>query len=279
MALKAADKEKLKTIFKLDVENLIAAVTAADEVDLTLPADVEILTKAELETRDNNIRITSKKEGEVEGEKKGKELAGKLIKKKLNLPETIPNDAEKIADAATEMFNKGDAGLKEQIALLTKDKEVLENKVIDTEKKASAAIFDTNLISYFPPDRTKDLADSERLALIKMNLSFEPGDNGTTVVKKDGAILRDAKTQNPILPKDAIAALFTERNWIAKGSGDGGRGGGDNPGAGGAAGIKKASAFQEKFVVENPGVDRNGPEYTAALAKHAKDIPDFDWHS
>jgi hypothetical protein len=179
-----------------------------------------------------------------------------------------------------ETLSKGDAGLKEQVALLQKDKETLLATNSQLETKAKQAGFDAELISYFPTNRTADLTDSERLALVKMNLQFEEAE-GKPVIKKNGEILRDKTTQAPLAAKDVIATLFTEKKWVAAdGGGAGGRGGSDNPPpGGGAAGIKKASAFQQKFLAENPNANPIGPEYMDALAKHAKDIPDFDWHN
>lgn len=279
MALKADAKEKLKT-FGLDVDKLIAAITDTAEVDFPVPADITVIKTADLETRDSNNKASGKVEGETIGVTKGRELAAKAFRKKFSLEDTVGNDVDKVVEAVHAKVNKGDAGLQEQITLLQSDKQRLETEKLQLEQRAKDAGFDAELISYFPANRTGDLSDAERLALVKMNLKFEEYE-GKAVVKKNGEILRDKATQAPLTAKDVVATLFAEKKWVQTGTGgEGGRGGGDNPpGGGGAAGVKKRSAFLEKWRVENPGADENGPDAVDALGKHAKDIPDFDWHN
>lgn len=281
MPLKATAKDKLKSTFNIDVDKLIAAITAADEQDFEIPADITVLKNTDLEARDNNNKATGKTEGITEGEKKGKELAAKAFKKKFNLAETIPNDPDKVVEAVNETLGKGDAGLKEQVSLLQKDKETLLATNAQLETKAKQAGFDAELISYFPSGRSGELNDKERLALVKMNLEFGE-ENGATVVKKNGEVQRDKATRAPLAVKDVISSLFTEKKWVpeAGSGGAGGRGGGDTPGgAGGAAGVKTMTGFKQKWVAENPGKDENGPEFQDAVAKHTKDVPDFNWYS
>lgn len=279
MALKATAKEKLKTTFGIDVDKLVTAITATDEQDFEIPADVTVIKNTDLTTRDNNNKEAGKLEGKTEGEKHGKELAAKALKRKLSLADTVPNEIDKVIEAANEQLGKGDAGLKEQIALLQKDKETLEKEKTELSGKAKAAAFDAELISYFPTNRSADLTDRQRLLLIKDELIFED-ENGKPVVKRNGEIQRDKANQNPLAVKDVINTLFTDKKWVGENNaGAGGRGGGDNPaGGGGAAGVKTMSGYKQKWVAENPGKDENGPEFQDAVAKHTKDIPDFNWY-
>lgn len=276
MALKAETKEKLKA-FGFDVDKLIEAITKTEETDFAVPEDVTVIKTADLATRDANNRQSGKTEGMSEGEKKGKELAAKSLKKKLSLADTVPNDLDKVLEAANEQLTKGDDGLKEQIGLLQQDKARLEREKTEVEQKAKAAMFDSELISHFPATRTADLTDAERLLLVKANLQFEEHE-GKMVVKRNGEIVRDTASQSPLAVKDVVQSLFTEKKWIPAASGDGGRGGGDTPPGGGASGIKKMSAFQEKWKAENPGKDENGQEFQAAVGAHAKENTDFDWY-
>lgn len=279
MALKAADKQKMKDLYGFDVDKLIEAITKTEEVDYAVPTDITVIKTTDLEIRDNNNKTSGKTEGETAGEKKGKELAAKAFRKKFNLDDTVGNEVDKVVEAVNTKLNKGDVGLQEQITLLQADKLRLESEKGELEKKTTAAMFDSELISYFPANRTADLNDQERLTLIKMNLQFEELD-GKKVVKKGGEVQRDGATQNPLLPKDVIGKFFTEKKWTSEAGGAGGRGGGDNTGgAGGGAGIKSRSKYLEKWIAENPGKDQNGPEAVEAIGKHAKDIPDFDWHN
>lgn len=278
MAITTADKEKIKA-FGIDPEKLIEAIKAETEVTIEIPADITVLKTTDLEVRDANKVTEGKKLGETEGEKKGKELAAKAFKRKLALPDTVPNDIDKVLEAANEQLSKGDAGLKEQVNLLLKDKETLQAQVQAEQTKAKQSNFDAELISYFPAGRDSSLSDAERLALVKMNLQFEEAE-GKVVVKKNGVIVQHKDTHAPLAPKDVVAELFTEKKWVAaKGPGDGGgRGGGDNGGGTGLAGIKKLSQFTEKWVAENPGKNDVSPEFQAALDSHTKDMTDFNFY-
>jgi uncharacterized protein (UPF0335 family) len=280
MALKKETIEKIKA-FGFDVDKLIAAVKADAETDYEVPEDVTVIKNTDLEARDTNKLAEGKRAGESEGEKKGRELAAKAFRKKFSLDDAIGNDVDKVVTAVNEKLNKGDAGLQEQITLLQKDKETLAAEKAQLEAKAKQAGFDAELISYFPSNRTSDLNDAERLALVKMNLSFEELD-GKTVVKKNGEILRDKQSQAPVAVKDAIATVFTEKKWVgAQGGGNGGRGGNDQTGGSGAgnSGIKTASKFTEKWKAENPGKTELSTEYVDALNKHAKEVADFDMYN
>ncbi|MBX3253923.1 MAG: hypothetical protein KF862_07245 [Chitinophagaceae bacterium] len=280
MALKQESKDKIKA-FGFDVDKLIAAVTAADEVDYEVPEDVTVIKTADLVTRDANKVKEGEKAGETKGEAKGKELAAKAFRKKFNLDDNIGVDVDKVVEAVNAKLSQGDQGLKDQVSLLLKDKESLIKEKADYEKRAADAAWDVKLISHFPTDRSKDLTDSERLALVKMNFQFEQQD-GKTVVKRNGEILRSKDSQSPIDPQQAIADFFTEKKWIGNTPPippHGGRGGGDNPPPPPTNGIKTASAFEAKWKAENPGKNLLGDEYLNALAKQSKEVQDFDMYS
>lgn len=276
--LKQADKDKLKTTFKFDVDKLIAAVTATEEVELVLPADVTVLTTADLTTRDTNMKEAGKKEGETIGEVKGKEVAVKKIAKKMALDEAlIGNDIDKLEAEVQKKFKAGDAGLQEQVNALIADKERLNAEVTVERTKAQQATFEASLISMFPANRTADLKDNERLLLLKNDLQFETVD-GKTVVKRGGVVLADAGTHAPLPIDKVLTDIFAERKWTAV-NGDGGRGGGNSGGAGGTGGIKKLSGFTEKWLAENPGKNDVSPEFDTALSAHMKANTDFDLNS
>ena len=278
--LTTADKEKLKTTLKgFDVDKLIAAITDAAEVAIEIPADTHVLSASDLDARTTNDKADAKKEGFKEGKTAGIEIAGKAIAKKFNLADTVDvKEPDKIAEAISATVAKGDDGLKEQIKLLQKDKEALTAEKETIAKEKDAVQFDTTLISMFPATRTQDLSDGERLMLVKNALQFDTVD-GVQVVKKNGEILRDPTTKNPLPQKAAVAALFAERKWDTVPA-QGGRGGGDNPGGSGSAGgVKTFSDAQKKWQTENPNGNIISPEATNYIAAIAKDVTDFDWHN
>lgn len=276
MALTQADKDALKAM-GLDPDKLVEAAKADAEVSIAVPTDVTVIKTTDLETRDNNNKALGKTEGEATGEKKGKELAAKAFKKKFNLADTVPADIDKVVDEVNKTLAKGDEGLKEQVTLLQKDKETLQTQLQQEQSKAQQASLDAGIIGDFPGGRGSDLTDAERLSLLKGALTFETVD-GKEVVKRNGEILRDKTTQNPLPRKQAISDYFTERKWTGVDPGPGGRGGGNNP-PGGGSGIKKASEFEQKWIAENPGKNLISDDYVNALNKHAKETPDFDMNS
>jgi hypothetical protein len=274
--LKVATKEAIKAL-GLDPDKLIEAVKAEAEVDYEVPTEVTVIKNTDLETRDNNNKAAGKAEGEKVGETKGKELAAKQFKKKFNLADTVPADIDKVVDEVNKTLAKGDEGLKEQITLLQNDKTALQTQLQQEQTRAQQASLDAGIIGDFPAGRGADLTDAERLSLLKGVLTFEMVE-GKEVVKRNGEILRDKTTQNPLARKQAIADYFTERKWTGQEAGAGGRGGGNNP-PNGTSGIKKESEFQQKWIAENPGKNPLSDDYINALNKHAKETADFDMHN
>lgn len=274
--LPTATKEAIKAL-GIDPDKLIEAIKAETEVAVDVPTEVTVIKNTDLETRDNNNKALGKTEGETAGEKKGKELAAKAFRKKFNLAETVPADIEKVVEAVNTTLAKGDEGLKEQVSLLQRDKDTLATQLQQEQAKAKAASFDAQLISQFPAGRTADLTDAERLVLVKSALQIEEVD-GKTVVKKNGEILRDATTKDPLPINKAISDYFSERKWVGQEGGAGGRGGSNNP-PGSGAGIKKESEYQQKWLAENPGKNALSDDYVTSLNKHAKETPDFDMYS
>lgn len=267
MALKKEIKDKLKS-WGFDVEALENAVRAESETDVTLP---ELIGKTELETRDKEV----KKEGFKEGKKEGIKIANKTISDKFDLKDIDLSDPDKLYEALNNNFSKGDTALKEQIALLQKDKGELSQRIEAVVREKESALFDQSLLSMFPANRNPLLTDAEYLASIKMNLGFEDAD-GMRVVKRNGEILRDGTTKAPVPVKDAISGFFNERKWTVNGGNGGGRGGNDNPSGG--AGIKSYSAAESKWRADNPGKGILTPEFNTYIQGLAKE-KDFDMNA
>jgi hypothetical protein len=273
MALKAADKDKLKAL-QLDVDKLIAAILAEGEVDFLVP-EVTVLTAEQQETRDNTKLAEGKRIGETEGEKKGKELAAKALKKKFGIENEDTKDLDKVVELVNTKVGLGDQGLKDQVAALLKDKENLQGTIAEKEKVISGVKFDNDLLSYFPANRGNGLADDERLTIIKSKFQFETVD-GKVVAKRDGQAVTDPKTHAPLPVKDVIASYFAERKWVGQGP-TGGRGGDDTPPPGeGAAGLKTYSSVETQWLKDNPNGNIVSQEFETYLQAAMKDVPDFD---
>jgi len=273
MALKADAKTKIKAL-GFDVDKLIAAVTAEAETDFEVP-DVVAFKQEDLDTRDANKVAEGKTAGMKEGEKQGKELAAKALKKKFGI-EDDSKELDKVVDLVNTKVATGDTGLREQNAALLKDKERLEADLQQEKSKTQAVLFDNQLITDFPPGRSESMTDAERLMIIKANLQFEETD-GKVIVKRNGEVLKNKDTHAPIPVKQAISEYFTERSWLGKAP-VGGRGGGDNL-PDGTAGLKTRTQVQEQWLKENPQGNPVSPEFQAYLDKAAKDVPDFDYYN
>lgn len=284
MALKKEALEKIKS-YGFDVDKLIEAVKADAETDFEVPEFVPISQK-DLTDRDNN----KKAEGLKEGEAAAKSTFIKEAAKRLG----IDFKGERIGDLVKEIENKinssDDVKVKElttQISLLQKDKENLTSQWESEKKRAEQAQFDAQLISMFPTNRTQELSDTERLLVVKNGVTFETMD-GKLIAKRNGEILRDKNSQNPLPVDQVIKDFFGEKKWVSDGTtpagtqnpNPGGRGGSNQPPpANPSSGIKSAGHFERDWKEKNPGKNTMSPEYTAALSAHAKTVQDFDWYN
>lgn len=277
MALKKETLQAIATKLKIKEAELEAAIKDEKEVDLAIPEDLEVLTKAELEQRDTNQKN--------EGIKVGKEIGVKEVRTAAGLEETVGKDPKKVADAIVEKAvkeakvepDKQVTQLKEQVGLLQTQLTAKETEIGTFKQKATEAALDAKILTAFPKNRVSTLNDSEFLTLIKSSISIEEVD-GKLQVKKGGEILRDPKTTNPLGLEEAITNVFTERKWIdaTPGGGTGGRGGKDEPG-GGTGVFTKMSEFKKHY--EDQGKSITGQEAQEHLAQIMKDNKDFDANS
>jgi hypothetical protein len=275
MALTAAAKKKISTLLKVKETDLEAALKDEKEVDLTIPEDLEVLTKEELEARD-----TAQKKL---GEKDGREIGIKEVKKAAGLPDDAPSkDPVKVAQAIVDKAT-ADAKVKpdekvtqltEQVTLLQKQLGEKDGEVATAKKTAADTLLDRKILAAFPKDRASTLEEEEYLTLIKASYSFKEQD-GAIIVEKDGKPLRDTKTTNPLALADAVAGIFNERKWIGEQTQvPGGRGGGNQNPTGKAG---KLSELMKQF--KDAGKNMQGDEFREAVAAATKDNKDFDMNS
>lgn len=272
MALKAADKDKLKAL-GFDVEKLIAAITAEAETDYAVPEGT-ILTDAQLQSRDGAKVDEGKRLGEGVGEQKGKELAAKALKRKFGIENEDTKDLDKVVELVNAKVSTGDQGLKDQVAGLLRDKENLQTQLQDKDKAIAGIKFDSDLMGHFPANRGMGLKDAERLMILKSDIQFETLD-GKTVAKRNGEVLKDPATHAPLPINKVVSDYFTERQWVGQGP-TGGRGGKDEPPTGGAAGLKTYSAVEAQWLKDNPNGNIVSNEFQTYLQGAMKDVPDFD---
>lgn len=268
MALKKETIDKIAGLLKLDNKALADAIAAPEEKDITL-TDVQVFTVEELTTRDTAQKAEGKREGETAGKDAGREIAVKEIKKAFGI-EIEGKDIPKVVEAVKIQLAKGDEGLKQQVELLHGKLGEKDAEVARLAGVAESVKLDTQLLGLFPKNRAETISDSEYLTLLKSNIEVV-SDNGKLVAKRNGEILRDTKTTNPLPLADAISRYFTERKWVAEGT-PGGRGGGDGKSTGEAVKMSEAVAAWEA-AGKNPA----SAEFQAHVNVLAKENADFDF--
>jgi hypothetical protein len=276
MALKAEVKKKIADLLKIKEADFDAALKDANEVDLEIPGNLQVLTEEELTTRDANMK--------KEGEKAGREIGMKEVKKAAGLPEDAPaRDPGKLAQAIAEKAT-ADAGIKvdekvrqldDQVKLLQREVQDKEQAIVQEKQRASAVEIDRDILAAFPKERASTLTDQEYLTLIKANYTFERAADGSIQAKKDGELVREKGTQNPRKVSDVVGDIFTERTgWKAEDKGGGvppgGRGGSGAPPTGG---YTKLSEIRERFKAE--GKNELGEEFQNEVSKAAAANKDF----
>jgi hypothetical protein len=275
MALKAETKKKIASFLKIKEADFETALKDEKEVDLTLPEDLNVFTKEELEARDESQQ--------KEGEKTGMEKGIKAVKKAAGLPDDAPSkDPVKVAQAIIDKTNT-EAKVKpdEKVTQLTDQVKVLQEKLgeKDTEVanwkgKAEDASTNSEILAAFPKDRDSKLTDKQYLTLLKADYTFKTVDGKVQVIDADGKPLRDPKTTNPLNLSDGVNHIFTNNKWIGEDDGDGktpeGRGGKDTKHTGK---FTKFSELKKSFVDQGKSIQ--GEEFQEAIEKAVKDYPEF----
>lgn len=277
--LKKETLQLIATLTKTDIAKLEAAIKDEKETDVEIPKELTVLTKEELDARDTSQR--------KDGEKAGREIGIKEVKKAAGLPEDAPaKDPAKVAQAIIDKAT-ADAKVKpdekvnqltEQVTLLQKQLGEKDAEITSAKSIAERVQLDTKILTAFPKERASTLTDAEYLTLLKANHAFKEVD-GVIIVEKDGKPLRDAKTTNPLPLEQAVKQIFTDRpGWLAEaGAGGAGRGGSDK---GGGGGYRKKSEVIAKYESEGKSINgADGQKLVAELAELAKADPTFDMNN
>lgn len=269
MALKKETIDAIASHLKIKSADLETAIKAEAEVDLTLTAELTVLTKEELETRDTNQKN--------EGIKAGKEIGVKEVRTAAGLEEGLGKDPKKIADAIIEKAVK-DAKivpdekvkqLTDQVGLLQKQLTDKDVEITAEKDRANGIQIDRQILASMPKNRAEHLTDDEYLTLVK---PFVKTVDGKLIIEKDGQPLRDAKTQNVLDLSAGLTSVFTERKgWLKEQQvTPPGRGGQD-----GKQGTFYASMSELQKDWEAQGKSINGAEFSAELSRVMKENPEF----
>ena len=272
--LKKDQITKIESLLKLPAGSLATAIADEKEVDVTI-GELSVFTPEELTTRDAN----TKKGGYDGGKAAAIEMLVKEQREKLGL-DFEGKDMDKLIEAFKEKTLKDakiepNQKINELNGIITNLRKTITDKdteVTGLKGQIATSKQDTRLIGMFPANRLSVLNDTEYLASIRSQYTFEEED-GVEVVKKNGEILRDKTTQNPIKPEDIVGSYFTERKWVdEKQPGRSGRGAGNDTGKPGIS--TKLSELAKEWTDQGKSIQ--GSEFQAALEAAQKANPSFD---
>jgi hypothetical protein len=227
---------------------------------------VIIRTEEEDNAFQNNLKQTAKTAG--------LEIAIKDARTKLGLNfegKTIDNliDAVKqkaVADANIEPTEQLKAKekdietLKTTISTLTNEKESAFNQLKSFKNET---IVNNSLLSVIPENVV--LPKNDVLLILKNKFNFEADENGKILVKKDGEVIKNTTTLDPIPPKEIITKFFEENPTYLKGV-EGGAGGSDSGSNGGKMTVDKYVEQAQK-----DGKNVNSEEFIKELETKIKD--------
>ena len=274
--LKKDQISKIAAALKIDATAFEEALTKAEEVELTIPDNLVVLTSEELSSRDK----TTEKRGYDKGSEASIEMLVKDKKRELGLdfegkdPEKLLEsfkakvlvDAKVEPSAALQEKETIITGLRSNLLKLQQEKDEVASSVqkIKLETTISKAI-PTNLVAGVE-------ADEVLLTMRHKGYEFEEKD-GALVAKKNGEVIADTALR-PIPIKDVINAYVTERGWLDSGAAaakDGRGGGHSKPTTGIPTKLSEAEA-QWKAKGKNPG----SAEYDTYIADLTKENPQFN---
>lgn len=250
MALSKSVVAKLKK-FNINVDELVAAITASEEVDVNIP-DGTFFTDEQLVIRDG------KKYNE--GKEAGEEIAVNEVKKAKGL-EFTGRKVEGLVKHLTERP-------KEETEIITKLQSNI--KAIEAEKDLLQSEFGSykvrSSIKSVIPQLNNGLTAEETLSVLEANGYTFAEKGGKVIAMKNGQPVSDAKSLAELDAKDVINSFLNEKKWVGEQAVDkSGRGGSTNAARGASGAFTNIKEFEANWKESKPGVSMNGAEYEAAL--------------
>jgi ribosomal protein S13 len=274
MALK---KETIKTIatkLKIKEEDLSAALTNTEEVDLEVDDSLTVLTEAEAKTLKANEYTN--------GKKAGIEIAVKDTKEKLDLDFTgktvdglLEAYKKKVLDEAKINPDKKVTELEGKITTLQNTVKEYETKLSERDTEVTGIRINGELYKHVPAageDGPAYEAD-DVIGLMKMKGYDFKLEGDKIVPYKDGKAMTD-KLSNNRDPKEVIQEFMTEKKLLPGAGVPAGRGGKDQK-AGNNAG--KLSDLKKQFEAQGKNVQ--GQEFAEAVKAAVAANKDFDLKS
>lgn len=277
--LKEEIQKEIASLLKIDEKAFLEAIKSDKEAEITIPKGLQVFTAQELTTRDDN----QKKLGYSDGKEAGLDIFIKEQKQKHGLdfegkdPEKFVTSLKDrvLADAKVEP----NAQLKEKEAMITKLQGTVQEyenkyKTLEQEKKEMAK--KGKLTKVVPANLPFD-ADEVLMSMESRGYSFEEDEKGNIIPKKNGEVIRDDKTQNPLDHKAVINDyVVNERKWVKSTEEDPpkkGRGDGSDRRTAGVLSSMKAA--KEEWQAQGKSI--NSADFKAFVDDAAKNNKEFDW--
>lgn len=262
------DITKIAAVLKMDSDTLAAAITSAEETAIEMP-EVSVFTAAELKARDNNTYAAGKTAGEDMLVKSVKEahgltVEGKDMNKVLDVfkanvlkaaniePDKKLEEANRVAETLRANLTKAET---------ERDGAVASMRSMGLQTKVLSSVEGEYLL---PPTKVLNLMQSEGYAIDESD--------GAVVFKLHGEIVRDAKTQNPVLPGKVIADYATAQNLVKEVT-DAKKGRGSGNSGHGTGAPTKLSELIKQYEAEGKSI--HSAEFSARATDLAKDNPEF----
>jgi hypothetical protein len=275
MPIKKESLLAIADLLKIDKKIFEDAMASDAETEIKLPEDISVFTKAELTSREEQIKSSSLRAGKEMSIKELKEKAGleydgqgskdparfleeygKKVLKDANITET-----EKIKELNTTI-----EGLRANITMLTSEKESML-------KATKEAQLDNDILTMTIDKKPDNLTNKEWLAILKIGNEIVDHE-GQTVVKRDGKIVVNKTDLKPIPVKDALIGYIDERKLgKQEAQGAAGRNGKDSKTP--LAGISNLKQFNQ-HLAEN-GINANGEQARQMLKEITDSNPNFDF--
>lgn len=264
------DIERLKEL-GIDIDAVVKAYTAAEEVSVTLPSG-KLLTDEQLAERDENIGLQREKAGESKAFDIAKaELKKRGFEVKGNRWGDVVNE---LNDAINKDKDSKLSQLQEQNTLLLKDVETYKSEVENAKGLAARTEFNFEVMSVLP-EHPAGLTKKETLEVLKLR-GYEPEKSDKGIIwKKNGEVYKDGATHAPMIGDAAVKTIFGELNWNAAQPPQGRNIG--STGAGNTGGAATFSQAKKQWMEANPGKAVISPEFDAHIESLAKSNPAFDY--
>ena len=250
------DTENRLKVLGFDVSKLTEAIKAEDEISLDVPT---LYTDEQKNTFGSN-RFN-------DGKTAMSEILAKDVKSQFNIDIDSKDINEVVKAYGESKVNELNKKPDERIQALENEKTELQNKLsnLSSEKQTIESEFSKKLfhvevktqLNSLIPDNTKiDKSDISQLFFNTHEIAKD--DNGRTIVKKSGEVIKD-DLLNPLELKDVVNSFIDKKGYIEK-SGMGG----DDRMSGGSAKFKNMAEFMT--YCDKNGVEPMGSEGQAMLS-------------